>query len=308
MVRLGRRAADGPRDRRGRARTRLHYVGLDATAALAGLGIGGIAVALAAQKTLENVIGGLSIVIDQAVRVGDFIKLGDLQGTVDYIGLRSTRLRTPERTIVTVPNGQVATVNVETLSARDKFWFHHFVGLRYETTATQIRTVVDDIRTYLSAYPRIDAAEPIRARLCRFSPYSFDIEVFAYVRAANWDLFLEAQQELLLEIMDIVERSGCSDIAAAVADAAAYRRASRRGRAHATRRVAMSDRRTGSAIGSDGRALPDLHAAMSSPRTWRLIVAILVCELQFATAPAPAQDACGAAGPIPRRRSARTSW
>src|SRR4029077_3588445 len=99
------------------------------------LGIGGIAVALAAQKTLENVVGGVSIIVDHAVRVGDFLKLGDTVGTVDSIGLRSTRIRTLDRTMLSVPNGQIATVNIETLSVRDKFWFHHFVGLRYETTA-----------------------------------------------------------------------------------------------------------------------------------------------------------------------------
>ena len=135
MLRLVRRVADVLVVAAGGLVT-LHYFGVDPTAALAGLGIGGIAVALAAQKTLENVIGGLSIIFDQAVRVGDFLKLGDTVGTVDSIGLRSTRIRTLDRTILSVPNGQIANVNIETLSARDKFWFHHFVGLRYETTSS----------------------------------------------------------------------------------------------------------------------------------------------------------------------------
>ena len=115
----------------------LRYFGFDPTAALAGLGIGGIAIALAAQKTLENVIGGFSIVLDKAIRVGDFLKVGETLGTVDFIGLRSTRIRTLERTIVTVPNGQMATVNIETLSQRDRFWFRHVVGLtlRHDASA-----------------------------------------------------------------------------------------------------------------------------------------------------------------------------
>ena len=94
--------------------------GGDPTAALAGLGIGGIAVALAAQKTLENVIGGLSLIFDRAVVVGDFLKVGDASGTVDSIGLRSTRIRTLDRTILTVPNGQIANISIETISSRDK--------------------------------------------------------------------------------------------------------------------------------------------------------------------------------------------
>ena len=173
MLRLARRIADVIVIAAGGLVT-LHYFGVDPTAALAGLGIGGIAVALAAQKTLENVIGGLSIIFDKAVRVGDFLKLGDTLGTVDYIGLRSTRIRTLDRTILSVPNGQIANVNIETLSARDKFWFHHFVGLRYETTAGQMRAVVDGIRTHLAGHPMVDrqradprAVLPLRPVLAR---------------------------------------------------------------------------------------------------------------------------------------------
>ena len=207
MLRLARRVADVLVIAAGGLVT-LHYFGVDPTAALAGLGIGGIAVALAAQKTLENVIGGLSIIFDKAVRVGDFLKLGETIGTVDYIGLRSTRIRTLDRTILSVPNGQIANVNIETLSARDKFWFHHFVGLRYETTAGQMRAVVDGIRTHLAAHPTVDRSEPIRVRFFRFGPFSLDVEVFAYIFASDWEAFLETQQELLLDVMDIVERAG----------------------------------------------------------------------------------------------------
>lgn len=186
----------------------LHYLGVDPTAALAGLGIGGIAVALAAQKTLENVVGGVSIILDKAVRVGDFLKLGDTLGTVDDIGLRSTRIRTLDRTILSVPNGQMANVNIETLSARDKFWFHHTVGVRYETTSTQMRAVVDGVRRYLGTHPQIDRSEPIRVRFFRFGASSLDVEVFAYILVGDWEAFLDTQQELLLEIMAVIERAG----------------------------------------------------------------------------------------------------
>ena len=114
-----------------------YHFGVDPTAALAGLGVGGIAVALAAQKTLENVVGGISLIADQAVRVGDTLKLGDILGTVEDVGLRSIRIRTLDRTIVSVPNGQIATMSIEILSARDKFWFHPLVSLRLDTTPAQ---------------------------------------------------------------------------------------------------------------------------------------------------------------------------
>jgi len=207
MVHLLRRMADGLIVAAGVMVT-LRYFGVDPTAALAGLGIGGIAVALSAQKTLENVIGGLSIIFDKAVRVGDSLKVGETLGTVDSIGLRSTRIRTLDRTIVSVPNGQIANVSIETLSVRDKFWFHHFVGLRYETTSSQLRTVVDETRSYLAAHPLVDGADTIRVRFLRFGPFSLDIEIFAYVLAADWNQFLETQQELLLDVMGIVERNG----------------------------------------------------------------------------------------------------
>ena len=187
----------------------LRVFGVDPTAALAGLGIGGIAVALAAQKTLENLIGGLSIVFDKAVRVGDFLKIGDTSGTVDSIGLRSTRIRTADRTILTLPNGVVANANIETFSLRDKFWFHHYIGLSYATTAAQMRGIVGDIATRLREHPRIDPTV-VRARFLRLSASSIDIEVFAYLFARDWDQFLELQESLLLEIMEIVERRGAT--------------------------------------------------------------------------------------------------
>ena len=207
LLRLTRRAADAVAVTVG-ILILLRYFGIDATAALAGLGIGGIAVALSAQKTLENVIGGVSIIMDRAVRVGDFLKVGDTSGTVDFIGLRSTRIRTLDRTVLTVPNGQLATINIETLSVRDKFWFHHVVPLRYETSAAQMRDVVDGIRTYLAGHPRVDRTETLRVRFIRFGAFSLDVDVFAYIIAPDWERFLETQQELMLEAMQIIGRAG----------------------------------------------------------------------------------------------------
>ena len=185
----------------------LRRFGIDPTAALAGLGIGGIAVALAAQKTLENVIAGLSLIFDKAVSVGDTLKFGESVGTVDHIGLRSTRIRTLDRTILSVPNGQIASVGIETLSVRDKYWFHHMVGLQYGTTAEQMRSVVEDVRTLLLTNASVDA-ESARVRFFRLGAFSLDVEVSAYITAADWAAFLTIQQDLLLRIMDAIERAG----------------------------------------------------------------------------------------------------
>lgn len=189
--------------------TALRYFGVDPTAALAGLGIGGIAVALAAQKTLENLIGGLSIIFDRAVRVGDFLKIGTTTGTVEYVGLRSTRIRTLDRTILSVPNGQLATVNIETFTDRDKFRFSHIVGVTYGTSAEQLRRITGDIRDLLRKHPRADDSS-IRVCVVRLGQSSIDIEVTVYLFAQDWENFVALQEALLFDVMEIVERHGSS--------------------------------------------------------------------------------------------------
>ena len=185
----------------------LRHFGVDPTPLLAGLGVGGIAVALAAQKTLENVIAGASLIFDDAVRVGDFLKVGEVEGTVDHIGLRSTRIRTMNRSIVSVPNSQIANMSLETLSARDKFWLHPIVALRHGTTDAQMQLVLDGIRQTLARQAAVDP-DSIRVSFLRLSPLSLDIEVSAYVLAPDWARFLEVQETLLRRITEIVRASG----------------------------------------------------------------------------------------------------
>ena len=185
----------------------LHYFGIDPTAALAGLGVGGIAVAFAAQKTLENIIGGVSLIFDQAVRVGDILKVGGATGRVEDIGLRSTRIRTHDRTVVSVPNGQIANMTLENLSLRDKFWFHPILALRYGTTSPQMYTVLDHIRGALQHSPHLEASS-IFVRFLRFGASSLDVEIVAYVLARDWNQFLEIQEGLLLNVMECIESRG----------------------------------------------------------------------------------------------------
>jgi MscS family membrane protein len=206
LLRLGRRAVDVLLIFVGLLATLRHF-GIDPTPALAGLGVGGIAVALAAQKTLENVIAGASLVFDQAVRVGDFLRVGTIEGTVDHIGLRSTRIRTVDRTMVSVPNSQIANMSLETFSARDKFWFHPTIGLRYETTTDQLKTVVNGIRQLLREHPSVDGPS-VRVRFVRLGAFSLDVEVFAYLFARDWPHFLELQEALLFQLADAVARAG----------------------------------------------------------------------------------------------------
>lgn len=205
VVRLGRRGVDVVAIFVG-VLIGLHYFHLNVTAALAGLGVGGIAVALAAQKTLENVIGGISIVVDDVMHVGDFVKVGETIGDVEDIGLRSTQIRTLDRTVVSIPNGQIANASLENF-CRDKFWLHHFVGLRYDTTASQMSAVVDGLANLLEEHALTDRSS-VRVRFLRFGASSLDLEIFAYIFARDYAHFLEIQNELLLRLMEVVETAG----------------------------------------------------------------------------------------------------
>ena len=147
-----------------------YMAGINLTAVIAGLGVGGIAVAFAAQKTLENLFGGISIVSDQPIRVGDFCRVGEYLGTVQAVGLRSTRIRTLGRTVVSIPNGQLATMNLENFTLRDKIWFHHTLSLRYETTPEQLRYILAEIRRMLHGHPQVESTSA-RVRFIGFGEF-----------------------------------------------------------------------------------------------------------------------------------------
>jgi MscS family membrane protein len=184
-----------------------HGLGFDVTAALAGLGVGGLAVALAAQKTLENLFGGLTLFADRPVAVGDFCRFGDRTGVVEEIGVRSTRIRTLDRTVVTVPNAEFSSLQIENFNLRDRIWYHPTLGLRYETTPAQLRRVMGDVTRLLREHAKVDPASA-RVRFVGFGQYSLDLEVFAYVATASFDEFLEIAEELNLRILDAVAASG----------------------------------------------------------------------------------------------------
>jgi MscS family membrane protein len=185
----------------------LRYVGVNVTAMLAGLGIGGVAVALAAQKTIENFFGGILIIMREVVRVGDFCKIADQLGNIEDVGFASTRVRTLDRTVVSVPNALVSQTNIENYTMRDKIWFHHVFGLRYDTSAQQLREVLDEIGKMLSAHSKVETVTG-HIRFVAFGRSSLDLEVFAYVLETDYTLFLGVQQELLLRIMEIIAASG----------------------------------------------------------------------------------------------------
>lgn len=185
----------------------LDNIGFRVTTVLAGLGIGGLAVALAAQRSIENFIGAITLYASRPVRVGDFCRFADKIGTVEEIGLRSTKVRTLDRTVVSVPNAEFANLYLDNFTMRDRIWYHPRISLRYETTPDQIRYILVEIRKMLYAHPKVHP-DPARIRFVEFGKYSLDLDVFAYVEVTDYGEFLEVAEDLNLRIMDIVAQSG----------------------------------------------------------------------------------------------------
>jgi MscS family membrane protein len=185
----------------------LGNLGFNMSTALTGLGIGGLAIGFGAQKTIENLFGGVSVLGDEVFRVGDVCRFGDRTGVVEDIGLRSTRIRTDERTLVAIPNGTVATINLENLSRRDKILFKTTINLRSETRADHLRYVLVEIRRLLYSHPKIET-KTVRVRLVDIAGAAPSIEVFAYVLTQDFNEFAAVREDVLLRMLDIVEDAG----------------------------------------------------------------------------------------------------
>jgi MscS family membrane protein len=185
----------------------LQALGFNVTGLLAGLGIGGIALALAAQKTVENLIGGLMVMTDKPVKIGDFCQFGTRSGWVEDVGFRSTRIRTLDRSVVSIPNAEFSNIQIENLSDRDRIRFFTTINLRYETTADQLRATLVELRKLFIGHPKI-AADPLRIRLVGFGASSLDVEIQSYVMTTDPNEFSAIREDLLLRIMDIVAAIG----------------------------------------------------------------------------------------------------
>jgi len=187
--------------------TILSQAGYPVGSLIAGLGIGGLAFALAAQKTVENVFGAFSIAVDEPFRQGDFVKIDNVLGTVENIGLRSTRIRTLDRTLVAIPNGKLAEMRTESYAARDRLRFGCTISLVYQTTAEQIRRVLAEVESALRAHPKT-APNSVSVCFKEIAASSLDIDVNAEFATTNWNEFQVIRQGILLQFMQIVESAG----------------------------------------------------------------------------------------------------
>ncbi len=187
----------------------LENIGFEVTALIAGLGVGSIAIALAAQKSIENFIGAITLYTSQPVHVGDFCRFGETLGTVEQIGLRATRIRTLDHSIVTIPNAEFVNLHLDNLTERKKILYRPRISLRYGTSPEQVRSILTSIRELLSSHPRV-LPDPARVRFTNFGTYSLDLDIFAYVDENRYNEYLEIAEDINLQIMDVIAQAGAS--------------------------------------------------------------------------------------------------
>ena len=181
-------------------------LGVNITTLLAGLGVGGVAVALALQKPMEDVFGAITLYSQQPVRVGDFCRIGTETGTIEEIGLRTTFIRTLANTRIAIPNARLATEPIDNYSARQKILYRPTLRLRYDTEPEQVQMVLDGIREALEDHERV--LMDYRVRFKDIGTDALLIEVFAYFDTTLWTEYLELAEAMNLRILEIVTQAG----------------------------------------------------------------------------------------------------
>ena len=186
----------------------LQSLGVPVAGLIAGLGVGGLAIALAAQSTLENFISGIILYADQPVKVGDMCYFGaGRRGVVEDVGLRSVKIRTLDRTMVTIPNADFAKLHLENLADRDRVLLRENLRLPLETPREQLQNLMAGLESMLRAHEKL-SEEPLRVRFMQVGEYFLEVEIYAYAMTNSWPEFLEIREDVLLKILGIVESSG----------------------------------------------------------------------------------------------------
>ena len=174
---------------------------------LAGLGVGGLAVALAARDTIANLIGSLLITIEKPFRVGHAVRIGGTEGTVEDVGFRSTRIRTPDNSLVTIPSSAVVNTTVENLSIRTKRRQRFFIQVMYDTPREKVEEIVTRIRQLIVDHPLAEEST-CQVRFNNFAESSLDILVIFNLMVEDYASELREREAVLLQIMDLVKDAG----------------------------------------------------------------------------------------------------
>ncbi|NOQ31888.1 MAG: mechanosensitive ion channel [Helicobacteraceae bacterium] len=180
--------------------------GFDAMAIVASFGILGVGISLSSQDTIRHFWGSIVLFGDRPFVVGDWITVGSVDGTVEEIGIRSTKIRTFEKSIISVPNGTLANANILNWSVRPKRRIKMMLGVSYSTSGAQMKNILTDIRTYLKNNPKIHQ-EQILVYFSELADSSLNIMVYCFTKDPNWEPWLQAREEVYLELMSIVENN-----------------------------------------------------------------------------------------------------
>lgn len=185
----------------------LNRLGVPVYGIVTGLSLGGMAIALAIRPTMENLIGGVILFLDKSLSVGDYCQIGSQSGVIEQIGVRSTRIRAKDRTQITIANGDLIKREIINYSRRDRYPFKATIGLRYETSMSQLQSITEKITSLLKEHPDV-LDSPLRVHFSAFNAYSLDIEILAHLNTTNRETFLNLQQELLILIDKIITAEG----------------------------------------------------------------------------------------------------
>jgi MscS family membrane protein len=172
---------------------------------ITGLGIGGIAIALAAKESLENLLGSFTIFVDKPFVVGDFVKVNGVEGTVEKVGFRSTRIRTAEKSLVTMPNKKMIDTPLENMTVRNYRRIKFNVGLTYNTPVEEIRTIADKITTYINSH--LQTNDDAIVTFENFGSSSLDLQVLYYIEMMDYNPYLKIKEEINFKIIEIVQQS-----------------------------------------------------------------------------------------------------
>ncbi len=183
--------------------------GINVSALIASMGLGGLALALAAKDTAANLFGGLSILADKTFKIGDWVKVNaDIEGIVEDIGLRTTKIRTFEKSVLTVPNQLIANSAVENFSRRDVRRIKMTIGIVYDTPKEIVEKIVNEIRQMLQNHPKIAKDQTLMVYFDEFGDSSLNIFIYCFTNTAKWGEWLAIKEDVMLKIMEIVEKNG----------------------------------------------------------------------------------------------------
>jgi len=184
--------------------------GVNVTALFASLGLGGLAFALAARDTAANLFGSFALLADRSIRIGEWVKIGSVEGVVENVGMRTTKIRSFQKSLITVPNQVVANTPIENFSRRGIRRIKMTIGLTYGTTSEQIIQIKSDIKTMLLEHEGIAQDESLMVNFNNFGDSSLNIFIYTFAHTANWARYLEIREDIHLKIMKIVEENGSS--------------------------------------------------------------------------------------------------